>query len=291
MASLEFPEISEENASAELKTIYEEIKRVMRVAIVPFLWRALAVHRDFFVPTWEQLKPNAESQYIETKAAELRTLALLSDSFEVPDLVPNLRKMGWGPSRIREIKLKVNSYRYVTPKMLLFASAIGESLAQGSIGGTGLLSRRIHSAPMIGSDELPMVSLKSLSKEAEKTLRDIKVTHQWHGIASAYRTFALYPEFLRTAWNDIVRPVVRSDEYNSKANELYWLSANYGLHIPFRLNLGMEWRNAVGITDEESVEIRVKIGLFRRFLSDFLIDVQRIKVSLDSIDEAKSRVD
>lgn len=276
----------EENANAELKPVYEEIRRVMRVPIVPFFWRALAAHQDFFVPMWEQLKPNAESQYIETKAAELRTLALLNDSNRLPNLDTNLRRLGWSSSRIRKIKLNVNSYRYVTPKMLLFASAIGESLVQGSIGGTALLSRRIRSPPMIDSNKLPMVSLKSLPKEAEKILRQIKVVHQWHGIASAYRTFALYPEFLRIAWNDVVRPVVRSDEYNSKANELYWLAANYGLHVPFRLNLGIEWLAEVGIEDVS--EIKVKVGLFRRFLSDFIIDVQRIKVSLDGIVAAKS---
>jgi len=291
LSSLEFPEILEENASAELKTVYREIKRVMRVAIVPFLWRTLAAHRDFFIPMWEQLKLNAESQYIEAKAAELRTLALLSDSYQLPNLEANLRRLGYRPSKIREIKLKVNSYRYVTPKMLLLASAIGESLFQGSIGGTDLLSRKIRFLTIIGSDELPMVSLKWLSKEDEKTLKEIKVTHQWHGIPSAYRTFALYPEFLKIAWNDVVKPVVRSEEYNAKANELYWLSANYGLHIPFRLDLGKEWRTTIGIKDVTSAEIRVKVGLFRRFLSDFMIDVQRIKVSLDNVDAAQSRVD
>jgi hypothetical protein len=289
LTSLQFPEILEEKASGELKTVYEEIKQVMRVPIVAFFWRALAVHHDFFIPMWKQLKPNAESQYLETKAAELRTLALLADSNELQNLDRKLRRSGWRSSRIREIKQKVDSYRYITPKMLLLASAVGESLVQGSIGGTSLLSRRIHSRTIIGSDELPMVSLKSLSKEAEKILGQIKVTHQWHGVASAYRTFALYPEFLKIAWNDVVRPVVRSDEYNSKANELYWLSANYALHVPFKLNLGTEWRTSVGIGDVTSAEIKAKVDLFRRFLSDFMIDVQRIKVSLDGIREAKTR--
>ena len=288
MDPLTFPEILEDQATGEVRIAYEEIKRTLGVSMVNFFWRAMAVHPNFFLRMWAQLKPNAESQYLETKADELRALALLADSNRLPRLDKKLRRQGWSSAKLDDLRQKVNSYRYVSAKLLLLVASIDESLAQGRIGGTGILSDRKKRTGVVGSPDLPMAALGSPPIGTLRVLADIKAVHHWHGIASGYRTLALYPDFLKLAWQEVVRPVVRNKEYNSKANELYWISVNYGRHLPFQLNLSREWLAEVGIRETEGDEIKTKVGLFHGFISDFLIDVQRIKASLDGASKAET---
>ncbi len=286
LGSITFPEILEDEATGEVKTIYEEIRRTLRVSVVSFFWRSVAVHPRFFAGMWQQVRRNAESLYLEKKAEELQALALLPDSSGLPKLGRRLRRSGWNTARIQEVRDKVDSYRYLSSKLLILVASIGESIDRGQIGGTALLSERIPWGAPVGSKELPMLSLRSSAKELQ-ILEEIKVTHQWHGVASGYRTFAMYPDFLKIVWKDIVKPVVRNAEYNSKSNELYWLSINYARYVPFGMNLGGEWQSSVGIEKAELGEIKIKVALFQRLISDFLIDVQRIKASLDGPEEAR----
>lgn len=66
------PEIYEDEANYRLRFIYEDIKFVLKVPIVNFIFRTLAHYEEFLELAWYQIRPNMLTIKVANFANELR---------------------------------------------------------------------------------------------------------------------------------------------------------------------------------------------------------------------------
>lgn len=52
------PEIFDQEASGPLKDLYSDIQYVLKVPVVNFIFRTLALYEPFLSLAWEQVRPN-----------------------------------------------------------------------------------------------------------------------------------------------------------------------------------------------------------------------------------------
>ncbi len=277
-----FPEVLEEHATGRVREIYEEIKAAFRTSVVNFAWRGLAVYPEYFDAMWQQIRPNAVSRYLARKAAEAQGLAVIPDTRV--DLQARLRAAGVG-DRIGSLRAMTDAYTQVNPKLLILIAGLEEG-SHAIAGGHGLLGDVDSPTASPPPAPPPMVRLDQVSPEVGAVLEEIRTRRGWHGIPSVYRTMARHPAVLRIVWEALLRPVARTPTTTRAVNDLYWFSIAAARYLPYPVELGHRRLETMGISRAQGEEIRVKLGLFHRFIPEVMVDLARIKVALDGVEAA-----
>jgi hypothetical protein len=117
------PEIFEGEATGRLQLIYNDIKHVLKVPIVNFIFRTTALYEPFLFIGWNQVRPNMLTLNMERAAQNLRYPSL---SVQIPQI--NWSKY-YDLYTIDRIKRVIFTFNYVNTKLLLIASAWSESLS------------------------------------------------------------------------------------------------------------------------------------------------------------------
>jgi hypothetical protein len=123
------PQIFENEAHGIVREIFNDIKFVLKVPIVNFIFRTLALYPDFLALAWKQVRPNMLTVNVEETAQMLR----------YPDISLNPPAIDWQQyyttQAIEKISHIVFTFNYVNTKLLLIASAWAESLGGRPIMG------------------------------------------------------------------------------------------------------------------------------------------------------------
>lgn len=200
------PEIFETAAQGNLATVYKDIKYVLKVPIVNFIFRTLAFYDVFLGTAWMQVRPNMLTAEMEKAAQEIR----------YPRISAVLPAVDWNSlydkDTIQKIKGIIFTFNYVNPKLLLIASAWSERLGYRPISGSGKMSDFIEPGIIPGLPNIHLVKIKDSSSQVQSLLMDIIKKHSAFDAASDYRALANYPQFLSISWNNM-KPYVGSEEY------------------------------------------------------------------------------
>lgn len=200
------PEVFESDAEGIVKEIYEDIKYVLKVPIVNFIFRALANYPEFLRYAWDEVRPNMLTINMETAANELRYPAI---NTQVP---PYTLAQDYDPQMIETIRKILSTFQYVNPKLLLIANAWAEALADRPIspqkGNLGFIEPGVfrHAIP------IQLVHIPSSPLYLKQLFYDIAKVHHAYDVASDYRALAVYPRFLETTWHSL-KDYLASDEY------------------------------------------------------------------------------
>jgi|GEM_PF-7123739 len=66
------PEIFDKEAKGNLKAIYQDIQTVLKVPVVNFMFRSLALYESFLSEAWTQVRSNMLTMEMEKAADKLR---------------------------------------------------------------------------------------------------------------------------------------------------------------------------------------------------------------------------
>ncbi len=206
------PEIYEFDAKGNLNHLYHDIQFVLKVPVVNFIFRTLALYETFLSIAWGQVRPNMLTNEMEAAARQLR----------YPNLTVDVPKINWNYvydlSTIERIKRVIFTFNYVNPKLLLIACSWAESLSNRPIRGSQNYSELNKPGVIEGLPKIHLVNLNDTDFYVQRLLADIMKTHHAYDAASDYRALANYPEFLSESWKGL-KPYVGSNEYNlQKAN-------------------------------------------------------------------------
>lgn len=113
MSQYGIPEVFESEAEGMVKDIYNDIKYVLKVLVVNFIFRALANYPEFLAQAWEQVRPSMLSVDMEHAANRLRHPYI---SFPVYPV--NLLGK-YDLSTIKQIREELFVFRYVNPSFCL----------------------------------------------------------------------------------------------------------------------------------------------------------------------------
>src|SRR5437764_992668 len=105
--------VLEEEATGDIKGIFEDIKKTFRVPFVSSVFRELATRPDYLRVAWRQLHTNAQTVYFERSADELRA-----------SIVERLSSITAAPNCPESAKNSLKVLNYVNPKLLIGVAAL-----------------------------------------------------------------------------------------------------------------------------------------------------------------------
>lgn len=277
-----FPQIDYDHADAGLRAVYDDIMGTVRVPWVAFTIRVLATFPGYVQAAWHKTRENFATQYFEEAGKEVRALAALPGTPPV-ELRSELKAEGWTDSKLDLVTNVVEALAYGNPKYCVLITAWAEAF-QGRLCDGG--DSRGESDPLPygirdGLEPLQLVDPEIAPADIQALLARIRDDHWWHDVASDYRALAQWPEFLSTAYDSALAPVVRTQEYDAVARSLLAKSRELAAGLPGRPGITADEVGA-DLSDRDIASLTGILTLFQRFVMDITIDMVRLRDVLDS---------
>lgn len=258
------PEVFETEASGSLKTVYDDIKNVLKVPVVNFIFRTLAWYEQFLTIGWKQVRPNMLTFECARAADELRNPHL---TMEIPDV-------DWSQyyplKTIERIRATVAVFNYVNPKLLLIASAWAESLGNRPNIGGGNVKGMINPGIPEGAPPIELVHIPTAPSPIKQLLLDIASKHHVYDAASDFRALARYPQFLRLSWQHL-REYVGSPDYTRIQNQLLAKSIQLTKTLPYRVTINRKDLEQ-HYSEKDIAGIMGVVAMFQHFLPGLIND-------------------
>lgn len=277
----DLPDIMPDQADKQIKPVYEDIQRTLRVPIVNLIFRTLANYPDYFVKLWEQLSPNFRAKAFEQAADSLRREALLEP---VPDVSGvDLEEL----DDLDKLRGFNDTIHYVLPKLLIITTAFEKATFNLNTAG-GKETKEIKKSTEIplgaakGTTKVEMVDPDKASDRVQALFKSIKERHGHPLVSSYFRGLGNWPDFLEQTWNRL-QPSVGSSEYEERKNYLIEHSEN------FVSRMAIQQLQETGLDERQSADVRAILAAFRlKFIPEMLLDAVLIKAMLDGPEEASS---
>ena len=241
--------ITEHAADGQVERIYHEIRQTLRVTGVNLVFRSWARHEAFFEVMWEDVRQSAETLVFEECADHLRADAVrAANALGGLCVLPAVQL---GESQLFQLRAALDLYHYINPKLLLLVSAVRMALDGEPVGERPCPSpldqqeapkaseARISLGAPPRMAAMEMVSEKPDDEALTALFDDIKKTLSLPAINSDYRTLALWPDYLTSAWKQL-KPVVQSDRFQRASEVLRQASHALAKTLPHPIYLGRE---------------------------------------------------
>jgi len=222
------PELSEEDATGKLKSIYDEIKMGLRVPSVPRLFRLLAAeYPDYLQVAWSSLKPNVRTVFFEERVNDIRGFAEGSVPFGGAD--------SSSPAAFAGAFLTLHQ---LSPALFLSVAALRSALLGPQPKLQELASREKQQSvtPMPADlQTLPIAAPSDLIAQAQALLHDENT-----GLVDLVRltdfgALAAVPEMSPAAWSAL-QALLGSGEYRESRLALRRMAEGAISSLPFRLD-------------------------------------------------------
>ncbi|MCP8615686.1 halocarboxylic acid dehydrogenase DehI family protein [Salirhabdus salicampi] len=257
------PEVFEDDVTGSLHYLYENMKHVLKVPIVNFMFRTLAHYDAFLHMAWKQVGPNMLTVTVENAAKELRFPNI---SFQAPKINFSLDDLH--RSQLRDV---IFLFNYVNSKLLLISIAWEESLGYRPVLGGKETLGIIQPGILEGLPNIRFVQFKQATPFTQQLLMDIMREKRSYDVASDYRALANYPEFLHFSWRHI-KPFLQTNEYTLKKHELR-RKARELVHnrFPYPVTFTPEHLHTL-YNPKEVAGILGVIYMFSNFIAELIID-------------------
>lgn len=275
------PDIMPDQASEQIKPIYEDIRQTLRVPIVNLIFRTLANYPDYLEQLWKHFSPSLRSNNFEQEADNLREKALLEP-------IPDVSDTNWEKLEdLEKLRAFNDTIFYVLPKLLLITTAFDETTFRTireqrghGTAATGDETQEIPQGVAEGTTKVEMVDPEKAQERVKNLFRSIKEQHGHPLVSSYFRGLGNWPDFLEETWNKI-KPLVGSAEYNNLRDFLTEQALNGLRRLPLT-----QAPNAQ-LNEQQLEEVGAILTAFRyKFIPEMLIDVALIKALLDGPEEA-----
>jgi hypothetical protein len=278
-----FPEITEAEATADVKALYEDIQSTLRVSLVPWPFRVLAANPKYFRAVWDALKPTITKQF-ELAADAIRSHAA-SQTLQTlvgRDHRAKLRAAGYGGGRVQQVQEHVLVFHYANPKLLLIVAVLKEVLEGRPVPVKSVVvtptGRGIPPGmPKVKRIDQPTGKIAEIFSRIEKTFDLPKVSDE-------FRALAQWPEYLELAWGEL-QTIVQSDSYARVIEEIKRIAQQKTQEFPRRVDLGREELRAMGFSDTELREIQSLIDTLYRAYPRLVVSVVFLTLALAGPEE------
>jgi len=280
----DLPEVQESEATPEVREVFEEIARTLRVPFVGLFWRVLATEPGALSAAWGAVAPNLRTMAAEAAAAVLRDRALIVEAAGIAS-----HKAFKGDLVRAEIdydlRTQIGNFNalacYALSKHLLAVAMLLDAVEGRASSGTGTSSDEV---PLGIADRAVGVSPVDPRTARGRAAELLPVIAEAHGHPTAedyFRSLARLPDYLSAAWNAL-KPVVRDEAYDARGRELVWLAADAAGELPRPVQLPKG-----GIQSSQLGDVARLLRLFRdSIIPDTLMDAAIVKALTDGPDNA-----
>lgn len=284
-----FPQVDHHEATGELAAVYEDIHATLRVPWVAFGIRVMSQFPKFVPAAWRNLRPQISTHYAERGADLVREAAIIPGG-PLPDPRPKLLAAGYTEEDLAALHRVLDQLNYGNPKYLILITAWNEAWHERAAGDpSNQLSyedaRLLPYGLPDGVEKLNLIDPDLASLEVQQMMSDVKDLALHHGPASDYRVLAAWPEFLRIAIDDVLRPVSLTAEYEETARRIRKIAREHVAGFP---GVGGVSRRELGddLTGPEIAGLTGLLFMYNRFIADITIAIIRLKQAFDGVDSA-----
>lgn len=269
----DLPDIMPSDAAEQIRPVYEEIQRTLRVPFVNLIFRALANYPDYLVQAWAQVAPVASTYRFERAADDLRLRACLPDAPErvLIDVADAQLLRGFN-----------DTIHYVLPKLLLVATLLDPGAADAALRSQvegGGSPDGFPSGVAEGTTKVQMLDPQKAEGRVAELFESIKSRHGHPLVSSYYRALGAWPDVLDCVWSRL-EPWVGSEPYEARVRELVAAAETHAASLRGSARCSEP-------TGENAAEIGALLAAFRcKFIPEMLVDVAAIKAMLDGPEAA-----
>lgn len=260
--------IAEHEAKDETERVYHEIRQTLRVTGVNLNFRSWARFEHFFPAMWDAVRDAAGTRAFEEAADRIRAEAARA----VPEMgaVRARESAGLGESQAYQAGAALRLYHYVNPKLLVLTSAVRLALRGEEVGRPRSSSPALvlPGAPA-GMYPMEMVDEDTDDEVVAGVFADIRDTLDLPAVNSDYRTLALWPDYLRSAWSAL-KPVVQGDAHRRAADALRERSRELARDLPVHIRLAPDEVRRRGDDPEEVLSMTER---FETLLPGLILNV------------------
>lgn len=278
--------VREENATGEIKTIYEDVKQSLKLPWTPIIFQAFAAYPSFLQFIWHQLKPSVLTEQFHNDSNRSRGVAeaymsqahkpiykhedALANDLSIDDLV--------------HIQTKLEALNYGNPKLLLISTTLYRAIGGISIGGNGepepshddfgdRVIRKIDINP-VGEDEAAD-SVKAIYREIKSTLNVPFVN-------TDYMTLANWPGFLRLFWEDI-KQLIDKPAHSAGKDALSGFAYQASDRLAYPVKMGRDEMESAGIHEENFNDIEDTVRFFARLVPGLLLNMVEARLVAEDL--------
>jgi hypothetical protein len=285
-----FPQVDHDQATGELRAVYEDIHSTLRVPWVAFAIRVMSQFPEFVPRTWAALKPNISTHYAEHLADQIREAAIVPVP-PPPDPRPQLYAAGWTKQQIDDLHVQLDALNYGNPKYLVLITAWNEAWHGRDAGGRSGKNLSEDDAKILpyglpeGIKKMHLVDPDEASPDVQRDLAKARDLFLHHGPASDYRVLANWPEYLKIAAESLA-PVALTAEYDETARRIRKIARDGIKAFPSvggvsrtELSSALSGTDIAGLTG--------LLFMYNRFIPDITIAIIRLKQAFDGAESAK----
>ncbi len=274
-----FPQVEHEQASGELRDVFEDIHNTLRLPWVAFAIRVMSQFPAFIPSAWAALKPDISTRYAERGADLVREASILPGDTP-PDPRPKLLAAGWTEGEIERLQFALDALNYGNPKYLILITAWNEAWHERDAGGNGVLSGR--DAELLpyglaeGMKKFHLVDPDTATPDVQELLRRAKDTFLHHGPASDWRVLAAWPDFLKLGFDDALAPVALTAEFDETSRRIRAIAREHVRGFPTIGGVSRREMSEV-LSPIEIAGLTGLLFMYNRFIADITIEVIRLK--------------
>lgn len=272
-------EVLEEDATGDIKSIYEDVRNALRVPFVPDVFLSLATEPDYLRLAWRQLHTNVQTVYFERSADRIRTFA-----------VERASSLSSGPSSPDErVTNLVQTYNYLLPKLLIAVTALrvattGQRPRLADISSEE--KRQIVTGVPADLARPDAVAAGSATPEVERVFEDILSTLHVRTVSTEFRMLATSPQYLENAWNTFKELSSGQDTIHTQ-RELKAIADETVLSFPFRMELSPHTLRLCGLTEAGIDRVRGVLDRFHAHVPLLTLGTAALAVGALGIEHAK----
>lgn len=225
--------VRKEEASPEVRRLFEDIQDSLGIPWVPSNFRAFATYPRVALLFWEQLKPTVCSEQFLRAALTIgeRAYRSLSESYEPVFGGQHLREWGVLDADLGRICWELDAFEFGNPQVLVLQYLLQAALRGQALPGVGTPEPR-HAPSSYRHLEMELVDpAQPPDTTVARLFRDIRTTLGVPVISSEYQALAIRPGFLELLWREVKRER-RSDRYRRLEGELARMAEAAATQLP-----------------------------------------------------------
>lgn len=221
-------EIPETAAAGSVAEVYEELRGVLGVPFVAFVYRALAVEPGRLERIWADLRPNMTSEYGRRAARELAAVTRFGGVTPIPAAA--VAVSGYD---VRRVAATLNAFRRVNSGNIIAVHVLLQGVdrpvapAKGPIADVGTFEPTLPIPEMASLPEAVRALLDEMSVPFAGDERPVLVP-------SLLRALATYPCLLALLWASL-RPCLEAGELREAADRVSDRAAELAREMPYRV--------------------------------------------------------
>lgn len=271
--------VREQDASPEIRAIYNELKEALGLNYVSVLYQAYAGFPRFLNLHWERLRGIVNSGQFFELAERLRADAYTRghNYFEIPDLCARIQDLSFSPGAKQELSEAIEQFFYADP-LFLMVSVAQQQAFEGPVGTVSdssppVFHPRFERKPIFVGDE-------SASSEISNIFEEMKRDYGIPTVISDFRALARWPDFLRSYWS-LLHPLLSSPLYQECQYGIRETAWSLAKELPGAFELTIAQMTEAGISEDDIASIVRLTQAFTRGLSGMTLNIAIAKIGVE----------